>query len=86
MVRAVSGPDRLRCGGEDDRVPGQQVVEQGALPHALASLIGHLSVYSEEFRVRWAAHDVTGYRSGIQPFRHPLVGDVALEYGSGCRC
>jgi transcription regulator MmyB-like protein len=35
---------------------------------------------SEEFRVRWAAHDVQYYRSGVQPFRHPLVGDLVLSY------
>lgn len=35
---------------------------------------------SEDFRVRWAAHDVGQYRAGIQQFRHPLVGDLTLSY------
>ena len=35
---------------------------------------------SQGFRVRWAAHDVAYYRSGVQPFHHPLVGDVTLNY------
>jgi hypothetical protein len=35
---------------------------------------------SEEFRVRWAAHDVGQYRSGTQPFCHPLVGELTLSY------
>jgi hypothetical protein len=30
--------------------------------------------------VRWAAHDVKYYRSGMQPFHHPLVGDLTLNY------
>jgi MmyB-like transcription regulator ligand binding domain len=30
--------------------------------------------------VRWAAHDVRYYRSGILPFHHPLVGDLTLNY------
>jgi transcriptional regulator with XRE-family HTH domain len=46
----------------------------------LSSLIGDLSLHSDEFRVRWAAHDVTEYRSGTQPFRHPLVGELTLDY------
>jgi hypothetical protein len=33
-------------------------------------------VRSPEFRVRWAAH----YRSGVQPFHHPVVGDLTLDY------
>ena len=35
---------------------------------------------SEDFRTRWASHDVRQYRSGTQPFRHPLVGDLTLNY------
>lgn len=47
---------------------------------ALSDLIGELSTRSEEFRVRWAAHNVKYYRSGVQPFHHPLVGDLTLNY------
>jgi hypothetical protein len=43
-------------------------------------MVGELWVPSQEFRVRWAAHDVAYYRSGTQPFHHPLVGDVTLDY------
>src|SRR3954453_953027 len=49
-------------------------------PPALSSLIGDLSLRSEEFRLRWAAHDVSHYRSGTQPFRHPVVGELTLDY------
>jgi hypothetical protein len=35
---------------------------------------------SDEFRTRWAAHDVKYYRSGVQPFHHPLVGDLTVDY------
>jgi hypothetical protein len=35
---------------------------------------------SEDFRVRWASHDVGQYRSGTQPLHHPLVGDLTLSY------
>jgi transcriptional regulator with XRE-family HTH domain len=49
---------------------------------ALSTLIGDLSVRSEEFRVRWAAHDVTEYRAGTQRFRHPVVGELTLDYNA----
>jgi transcriptional regulator with XRE-family HTH domain len=56
--------------------------EAGRDPYdpALSSLIGDLSLRSEDFRTRWAAHDVTEYRTGTQPFHHPLVGDLTLDY------
>ncbi|MFP5345766.1 MAG: helix-turn-helix transcriptional regulator [Actinomycetes bacterium] len=47
---------------------------------ALTDLVGELSVGSEDFRVRWAQHDVRYYRSGVQPFCHPVVGDLDLAY------
>src|SRR5439155_1301896 len=46
----------------------------------LTDLVGELSMQSEDFRVRWAAHDARQYRSGAQPFHHPLVGDLTLSY------
>jgi transcriptional regulator with XRE-family HTH domain len=56
--------------------------EAGRDPYdrALTELVGELSMRSREFRVRWAAHDVDYYRSGVQPFHHPLVGDLTLNY------
>jgi len=61
---------------------GSLRAEAGRAPHdrALAELVGELSLRSQEFREKWAAHDVVYYRSGVQPFRHPLVGDLDLEY------
>ena len=52
--------------------------EAGRDPYdpALTGLIGELSTRSPEFRVRWAAHDVKQYRSGVQPFHHPIVGNL----------
>jgi transcriptional regulator with XRE-family HTH domain len=61
---------------------GSLHAEAGRAPHdrALTKLVGELSVHSREFRARWAAHDVDYYRSGTQPFHHPLVGDLTLDY------
>jgi len=47
---------------------------------ALTGLVGELATRSEEFRVRWGGHDVRYYRSGTQPFCHPRVGDLTLDY------
>lgn len=46
----------------------------------LTDLVGELSTRSDEFRVRWAAHDVKLHQTGTKRFRHPLVGDVTLGY------
>ena len=61
---------------------GSLRAEAGRAPYdrALTTLVGELSMRSQEFRERWAAHDVEYYRSGIQPFHHPVAGDVDLEY------
>lgn len=45
-----------------------------------ASAISELSMRSEDFRARWASHDVRQYRSGTQPFHQSLVGDLTLSY------
>ena len=43
-------------------------------------LVGLLSTRSDEFRVRWASHDVRFHRSGTKRLRHSLVGDLTLNY------
>ncbi|WP_442878151.1 helix-turn-helix domain-containing protein [Brachybacterium sp. J144] len=46
----------------------------------LTDLIGELVTRSDDFRVRWAAHDVRHHRTGIKRIRHPEVGDLELGY------
>jgi transcriptional regulator with XRE-family HTH domain len=46
----------------------------------LSDLIGELSTRSEEFRIRWAAHNVKFHRTGAKQLHHPLVGGVTLAY------
>ncbi|MGY1497978.1 helix-turn-helix domain-containing protein [Streptomyces sp. QTS52] len=48
----------------------------------LAALVGELSVKSEEFRRLWATHDVKEKNYGVKRFRHPLVGELTLNYES----
>jgi transcriptional regulator with XRE-family HTH domain len=61
---------------------GSLRAEAGRNPYdrPLSDLVGELSMRSEQFRIRWAAHNDRYYRSGVQPFRHPLVGDLTLSY------
>jgi transcriptional regulator with XRE-family HTH domain len=46
----------------------------------LTGLVGELSTRSDEFRVRWGAHDVQLHRTGLKHIRHPVVGDLQLSY------
>ncbi|MFE0633364.1 helix-turn-helix domain-containing protein [Streptomyces sp. NPDC058864] len=46
----------------------------------LAALVGELSVKSEEFRTRWAAHDVKKKSHGGMRIMHPLTGELTLRY------
>lgn len=46
----------------------------------LTDLIGELSTRSDEFRVRWAAHNVKMHRTGTKRFQHPLVGSLTLTF------
>lgn len=46
----------------------------------LTDLVGELSTRSEDFRTRWARHDVRQYHKGAKPLRHPLVGTLHLNY------
>ena len=48
----------------------------------LSGLISDLSAGSAEFRALWAEHDVEYYRTGVQPFRHPVAGDLTLNYNA----
>jgi hypothetical protein len=46
----------------------------------LRELVGELSTVSEEFRTRWAAHNVRIHHAGAKQFRHPAVGSLELIY------
>lgn len=48
----------------------------------LSDLIGELSTRSDDFRVRWATHNVKLHRSTTKRIHHPLVGDLTLDFES----
>jgi transcriptional regulator with XRE-family HTH domain len=56
--------------------------EAGSNPHdkQLIELIGELSTRSEEFRSRWAAHNVRFHRTGHKRLHHPVVGTLDLDF------
>ncbi|MER5934664.1 helix-turn-helix transcriptional regulator [Streptomyces sp. NPDC002054] len=56
----------------------------GRHPHdpRLAELVGELSVHDEDFSQWWADHDVLEYTHGTKQYRHPLVGELTLDYES----
>ena len=46
----------------------------------LTDLVGELATRSDEFRTRWAAHNVRLHDHGTKRFHHPVVGDLALTF------
>ncbi|MCW2942419.1 MAG: transcriptional regulator [Actinomycetia bacterium] len=56
----------------------------GRHPHdtGLAALVAELSQGSADFRRLWADHHVRTRNHGRKDFRHPLVGDLSLDYVS----
>lgn len=56
--------------------------EAGRYPNdrALRELVGELSTVSDEFRTRWAAHNVRIHHGGVKRFHHPEAGFLELTY------
>ena len=45
---------------------------------ALSDLVGELSTRSDEFRTRWAKHNVRLHRTAIKRLHHAVVGDLEV--------
>ncbi|QHC65645.1 helix-turn-helix domain-containing protein [Rathayibacter sp. VKM Ac-2759] len=56
--------------------------DAGRNPHdrQLAELIGELSMRSDDFRTRWAEHNVRRHYTGAKQFVHPAVGLLELTF------
>lgn len=65
-----------------DEAVGLLQAEAARSPHssAVTGIVGELATRSEEFRSRWAAHNVTAHRHGAKQFRHPEIGELTLTY------
>lgn len=59
-------------------------LEAGRNPHdeELIALVGEMSTRSDLFRQRWASQDVHLHRSGRKRLRHPVVGQLDLDFES----
>lgn len=65
-----------------DTVVAMLHAEAGRNPFdkCLTDLVGELSTRSEDFRRRWAQHDVRHHRSGVKTIHHPTVGDLEVHF------
>jgi transcriptional regulator with XRE-family HTH domain len=56
--------------------------EAGRDPYdkTLTDLVGELATRSDEFRTRWAAHNVRLHYTGRKHFHHPVVGRLDLAF------
>jgi transcriptional regulator with XRE-family HTH domain len=65
-----------------DDIAAMLRLEAGRNPYdkKLVELIGELSTRSDDFRTRWAAHNVRFHRTGHKKLRHPVVGDLDLNF------
>ena len=65
-----------------DDIVANMRTEAGRDPHDrnLWELVGELSTRSEEFRTRWAAHNVRHHYAGHTNIHHPVVGDLHLAF------
>ncbi|MFJ5952845.1 helix-turn-helix domain-containing protein [Streptomyces noursei] len=46
----------------------------------LQELVGELSVHSPDFARMWARHEVRAKTASAKRFRHPLVGDLTVDF------
>lgn len=65
-----------------DTVVAMLHTEAGRNPFdkCLSDLVGELSTRSEDFRQRWAQHNVRLHRSGVKTFQHPAVGTLEVHF------
>jgi hypothetical protein len=70
--------------GAADVAVAQLRMEAGRDPlnRGLSDLVGELATRCEEFRSRWAAHDVRLHHHGVKTFNHPAVGPIETAYNS----
>ncbi|MFI7664733.1 helix-turn-helix domain-containing protein [Nocardia sp. NPDC049526] len=46
----------------------------------LTALVGELSVQDPQFRQWWGAHQVSAHTVGTKAFRHPVAGELSLDW------
>ncbi|MEW2130189.1 helix-turn-helix transcriptional regulator [Streptomyces sp. NPDC005435] len=46
----------------------------------LTDLVGHLTIHSDDFTTHWNRHPVRTCTSGVKHLRHPVAGDLDLDF------
>jgi hypothetical protein len=72
-------PDWERIASETVAIMRQSAGTDPREPR-LSGLVGELSMRSEEFRTRWASHNVRFHKTGTKRFNHPVVGELTLNF------
>ncbi|MGW4978713.1 helix-turn-helix transcriptional regulator [Streptomyces mirabilis] len=72
-------PDRAATVAELVAMLRTQVAAEPGHPRAV-ELVGELAVRSDEFAVLWARHDVADTTRGRMRVRHPLIGELNLDW------
>jgi transcriptional regulator with XRE-family HTH domain len=69
-------------GGAADTTVNLLRTEAGRDPYNkdLTDLVGELATRSDDFRTRWAAHNVRLHHTGVKHFQHPVVGRLDLAF------
>ncbi|WP_432843315.1 helix-turn-helix domain-containing protein [Dactylosporangium sp. CA-092794] len=84
----ATGPTDTTAWPDWDAIADQLVsmlrVAAGHDPHdrGLTDLVGELATRSDEFRRRWASHNVHRHTNGVIRYLHPEVGELTLRYES----
>jgi hypothetical protein len=85
--RHAGQPERSRCssGATATHASSSTTTAAGRRGHGWRrsrsrALVGELSTQSEEFRTRWAAHNVRLHETGVKDYHHSVVGDLNLTY------
>ncbi|RAU96709.1 transcriptional regulator [Mycobacterium colombiense] len=65
-----------------DEVVAMLQAEAARSPHSpeITRIVGELATRSDDFRGRWAAHNVTAHRHGVKVFRHAEFGELTFTY------
>lgn len=58
----------------------RKMVGQYPQDAALAALVQDLAATSDEFRERWASHNVRSHRNGVKRLLHPDVGELEFSF------
>jgi MmyB-like transcription regulator ligand binding domain len=80
----VDRPGGARCQRDGDDLAALLRAEAVRDPYGrgLSDLMRELSARSDQFRVRWAAHNVRIHSTGVKLIHHPAVGDIELPFES----